>query len=651
MKTAYNLSQLDWSLTGWLPYLWKLGNPIEANTSQSAEITAIPAKVPGSVQMALLQAGLLPDWNVGLNYRACQWVENLHWVYQATIPDEWLAKKLKYRLDCQGLDGSGWVLLNGVEVKSFNGSHIPHVIDLSCEMQPKGNILQIVFDCPPRWLGQFGYTSKMTDWKVRFNYTWDWTVRLVQTGVWDTIEFVETDGVEISKASFEAFYSEDDGQCLTVRGKAKCPDDYSLRVSVEQNGCVLYSQEVSADWLDDFVIYMTYLNGLERWYPHQYGEQPLYHARLSLLDDDGDVVDELIKRVAIREIHWRPCEGAPRQADPWLLKCNEYSVFIQGANWVPIRPNFADVTEEQYRQHLDLYKELGFNLLRVWGGGVLEKECFYDICDELGIMVWQEFPLSSSGIDNYPPEDEQFISEMVKVAKSYIARRGHHASLVIWSGGNELYDSNNVPVTVEHPMIKALAKVCKQKDRSRRFVVASGSGPRSTADKSEFGQGVNWDVHGPWKPGGFGMADESLAEWADYWAKDDALFRSETGCSGASSLDILERYRGECEIMPVNTSNPLWRRPICWWIDYDNVVKDNGCEPISPAEYVQWSQQRQSQALEIAVKACKSRFPKCGGVIIWMGHDCFPCAANTSVIDYECRPKPAALAISKVFQS
>ncbi len=651
MKTSYNLSQLDWSLTGWLPYLWKLGNPIEANTSQSAEITAIPAKVPGSVQMALLQAGLLPDWNVGLNYRACQWVENLHWVYQATIPDEWLGKKLKYRLDCQGLDGSGWVLLNGVEVKSFNGSHIPHVIDLSSEMRPKGNILQIVFDYPPRWLGQFGYTSKMTDWKVRFNYTWDWTVRLVQTGVWDTIEFVATDGVEITKASFEAFFSEDDGQCLTVRGKAKCPDDYSLRVSVEQNGCVLYSKEVSANWLDDFVIYMTYLNDLKRWYPHQYGEQPLYDARLSLLDDDGDVVDELIKRVAIREIHWRPCEGAPRQADPWLLKCNEDTVFVQGANWVPIRPNFADVTEEQYRQHLVLYKELGFNLLRVWGGGVLEKECFYDICDELGIMVWQEFPLSSSGIDNYPPEDEQFISEMVKVAKSYIARRGHHASLVIWSGGNELYDSNSVPVTIEHPMIKALAKVCKQKDRSRRFVVASGSGPRSTADKSEFGQGVNWDVHGPWKPGGFGMADESLAEWADYWAKDDALFRSETGCSGASSLDILERYRGECEIMPVNASNPLWRRPICWWIDYDNVVKDNGREPISLAEYVQWSQQRQSQALEIAVKACKSRFPRCGGVIIWMGHDCFPCAANTSVIDFECRPKPAALAISKVFQS
>ncbi|MHB1459738.1 MAG: glycoside hydrolase family 2 protein [Armatimonadota bacterium] len=650
MKTTYNLSQLDWSLTGWLPYLWKLGNPIEANTSQSAEITAIPAKVPGSVQMALLQAGLLPDWNVGLNYRACQWVENLHWVYQATIPDEWLANKLKYRLNCQGLDGSGWVLLNGVEVKSFNGSHIPHVINLPSKMQPTGNILQIVFDCPPRWLGQFGYTSKMTDWKVRFNYTWDWTVRLVQTGVWDTIEFVATDGVEITKQHFMTIIDEEDGACLAVWGKVKRPGGYTVRLSLEQNGSTLRSSEMPAYLFNKSGIMMTCLD-LECWWPNLNGSQPLYDARLTLLDEYGAVVDEQLKRVGFRDIFWVPCEDAPHDADSWILTCNDKPVFVQGANWVPIRPNFADVTVEQYRQHLELYKELGFNLLRVWGGGVLEKECFYDICDELGIMVWQEFPLSSSGIDNYPPEDAQFISEMVKVAKSYIDRRRHHASLVIWCGGNELYDSNNVPVTINHPMIKALAKVCKEKDGSRRFVAASGSGPRSTADKSEFGQGVNWDVHGPWKPGGFGMADESLAEWADYWAKDDALFRSETGCSGASSLDILERYRGECEIMPVNASNPLWRRPICWWIDYDNVVKDYGREPLSPAEYVQWSQQRQSQALEIAVKACKSRFPKCGGVIIWMGHDCFPCAANTSVIDYECRPKPAALAISKVFKS
>jgi len=146
------------------------------------------------------------------------------------------------------------------------------------------------------------------------------------------------------------------------------------------------------------------------------------------------------------------------------------------------------------------------------------------------------------------------------------------------------------------------------------------------------------------------MADESLDEWKNYWAQDDSLFRSETGCPGASPVDILEKYRGECSLSPMTAENPFWRKPMPWWIDYHIFVKDNGREASSLAEYVQWSQERQKQALSFAVKACKDRFPRCGGVIIWMGHDCYPCPANTAIIDFECRPKPAALAISEIFR-
>lgn len=651
MKTTHDLSQLSWSLTGWLPYLWKLGNPIEANSSQSAEITAIPAHVPGSVQMALLQAGLISDWNVGMNYRACQWVENLHWVYQAAIPDEWVATEQSYRLDCQGLDGSGWILLNGIVLSEFSGSHIPHVYDFTGQFKDSGNLLQIVFDCPPRWLGQFGYTSKMTDWKVRFNYTWDWTVRLVQIGIWDSIVLISTDDREITRYRAEAVI--DDGKkgaYIQATGKISSPKGCTVRLTLERQSVVLGSKEQNAQEFNKRGLTIDKLD-IERWWPNLQGEQPLYEARLTLMCADEQVIDEQVKRVGFRSIIWEMCESSSFDADPWILNCNEKPVFIQGANWVPIRPNFADVTEEQYRQHLELYKELGFNLLRVWGGAVLEKECFYDICDELGIMVWQEFPLSSSGIDNYPPEDEFFIKEMRSVAKSYIRRRQHHASLIIWCGGNELYDAENVPVGDWHPLLNAISRLCEKLDPFRRFTPASGSGPSACASKSDFGKGQHWDVHGPWKPGGFGMADESLAEWADYWANDDALFRSETGTSSASPLDILETYRGECSVMPATADNPLWHRPICWWIDYPNVVNDNGREPSSAAEYVQWSQERQKQALEIAVRSSKSRFPKCGGIIIWMGHDCFPCAANTSVIDYECRPKPAALALAEIFKA
>lgn len=96
MKTLYVLSGLVWTLSGWTPYLWKLDRTMEIGASPNAEIPAIPAKVPGSVQRALRDAGLLPDWNLGLNYRQCEWVENLHWIYETRIPDDWIKPGKQY---------------------------------------------------------------------------------------------------------------------------------------------------------------------------------------------------------------------------------------------------------------------------------------------------------------------------------------------------------------------------------------------------------------------------------------------------------------------------------------------------------------------------------------------------------------------------
>ncbi|MCX8053935.1 MAG: hypothetical protein N3B12_09010, partial [Armatimonadetes bacterium] len=157
--------------------------------------------------------------------------------------------------------------------------------------------------------------------------------------------------------------------------------------------------------------------------------------------------------------------------------------------------------------------------------------------------------------------------------------------------------------------------------------------------------GLHWDVHGPWKAGG-----DLDKYWTDYWNGIDALFCSEMGHPGASSAELIRRFAGELDPMPANYQNPLWRRPLTWWIEWDEFVREKGREPESLDEYVEWSQARQAKALSIAVRALKSKFPKCGGSLIWMGHDCFPCTANTSILDFECNPKPAATALSKIWR-
>jgi beta-mannosidase len=192
-------------------------------------------------------------------------------------------------------------------------------------------------------------------------------------------------------------------------------------------------------------------------------------------------------------------------------------------------------------------------------------------------------------------------------------------------------------------MMSAVKQVVAEQDPGRRFLVTSSSGPRFGAIEAEYGKGLHWDVHGPWK------APADLVEWRRYWQGDDALFRSETGAPGASPVDILEKYAGGLPLMPATIENPLWRRT-SWWVEWPEFTAEHGREPESLPEYVQWSQARQAEALSIAAKACKDRFPRCGGFLIWMGHDSFPCAANTAIVDYWGRPKPAAEAIGRIFR-
>ncbi|MCC6483610.1 MAG: hypothetical protein IT209_02085 [Armatimonadetes bacterium] len=643
MKTTCDLSTLSWTLSGWIPHLWRLARTMEVGASPGADVPAIPAQVPGSVQKALLDAGLLPDWNSGLNARACEWVENRHWIYECQLPPECLDAGKTVRLTFEGLDGTGEVLLNAKPLASFANSHLPLTLDLTPHLNSSRNVLQVVFECSPRWLGQFGYTSRMTDWKVRFNYTWDWTPRVVQIGMFAGVKLEITDGAEIEDLWYRTrgAMSPQSGT-LEMTGHISAPGDHSVRVTLTQDGRTIDSVTTSLESFNSSGVAIEDAP-VRLWWPSGMGPQTLYGVHTELLDGAGRVVDQRLKRVGFRDVRWQRCKGAPPAADPWICVVNGKPVFLQGVNWVPPLPNFADTPPARYKTLLEAYRDMGANVVRVWGGATLESELFYDLCDEMGLMVWQEFPLSSSGVDNYPPDDAGSIETLAQIAASYIQRRHHHPSLIIWCGGNELQNNDRTPCGVEHPMLARLGEVCRELDPTRRYLPTSSSGPRFGASAEEFGKGVHWDVHGPWK------ADSDLQAWRDYWKNDDALFRSETGAPGASSAEMIRLYSGECEVMPCTPDNPLWRRTSAWWIEWEQFVRETGNETASLEDYVEWSQKRQAEALSIAADACKSRFPECGGFIVWMGHDCFPCTANTSVIEFDGKFKPAAEALKAVF--
>jgi beta-mannosidase len=594
------------------------------------------------VQGALRDAGVIPDWNVGLEARAAEWVENRHWIFTTTIPAAWTAGYPSVRLRALGLDYSGWILVNGREAGTFRGTFVPHIVDITPFLRDSDNTLQIVFDTPPRWLGQIGFTSAMREWKERFNYFWDWTSRLVQIGIWDEILLDVNDGIEITRVDVRTDADAERGTGrLRVAAETAGDAPGAVLTLCGPDGAVR-TEPVSREQLRTGVVWTDL--PIDLWWPNGAGEQPLYALKLTLLGRDGQVEDTQELQVGFVDIRWEHCEGAPAEADPWICVVNRTPLFLQGVNWTPILPNFADVSDDHYRRLLTQYRDMGVNMLRVWGGAFLEKEIFYSLCDELGILVWQEFPLSSSGLDNSPPADASSVDEMEGIARSYVQRRAHHVSLAIWCGGNELQDENYRPLDGSHPMLARIGEVVAELDPRRRYLPTSPSGPRFGADRERFGQGLHWDVHGPWHVRG-----DLDGEYREFWELNDALFHSEIGAAGASSTEIIRRYKGDLPEVPGSKGNPLWRRT-SWWVEWPVFQEERGREPRDLEEYVAWSQERQRRALSIAARSAKARFPRCGGFLVWMGHDSFPCTANTSIVDFLGNLKPAGEELGRIYR-
>ena len=641
-------ANLSWQLVGWRPFHWRLRQSMELGTELNADVNPIPVTLPSSVQCALKEAGILPDWNLGMQSRYCEWVEHRHWEFVANIPEGFFGTRKTVRLVSQGLDHSGWILVDGKEVACFTGSLVPHIFDLSEWLGDRqAHHLSIVFDKPPAEQGQIGYSSKSKYFKPRFSYGWDWCPRFVHIGIWNDLYF-ETGAKSIDVKYVRANLNLDNttGQMQVRLDANGLADSVVFRLS--RNGKSFWEQTETLgtkcrEWNYDNL-------DIEAWWPNGMGEQPLYDFEV-IAQCDSQIIQTQRYSLGFKRIEWKPCENASPDALPWICVTNGMPIFLQGVNWTPVAMDFSSVSESDYRHRINLYKEMGCNVLRIWGGAYLEKEIFYQLCDESGILVWQEFPLSSSGLDNCTPGDTEVINELCSIARTYISRLGHHVSKLLWCCGNELQrnkvgqESFGVPLDFSDPCLRALQKVVEEEDPLVRVLPTSSSGPSFYAFSENFGKGIHHDVHGPWQMEG------SLEEWTDYWEKDDALFRSETGLAGASSVALIDQYCGTSNPWPPRSDNPYWLHSNSWWIHWD-VLKDRLTGSTDREKYesfVELSQQRQARGLAIAAMSCKQRFPRCGGFILWMGHDAFPCLSNTAIIDFEGNPKLAYHALKDVF--
>lgn len=559
----------------------------------------ISATVPGDVQTDAFEAGLIEDINYHYNARSAEWTYQRDWLYVKRFTPEGTASlHEKVYLCFDGVDDLCEIFLNGKWLGNHEIPWMPFRFDVTDQLNyGEENILFVLVKAAREAECQWGRTTAVKHLKARFAYGWDWCTRLVPLGIWQDVYLRYDKQAAIEDLYVYADVSPDLNQAMlqaeiTVSGDvAKIPMQVTVKHPCGKSE-ILPIEKIAQDSSEHTdaaaALYgtpqadqHTTLKGTltiqnpQLWYPNGMGAQPLYEVTVVLGEDE---TDKRSVRTGIRHITWTRTEGAGEDALLYQPYINGRRVYLQGYNFTPIRQLYGREHREVYHKRLKLVQKAGANYLRIWGGGLLEREVLYDYCDEMGILVMQELFQSSASVNNHPPRTPEYIAMMVKATQSAVVQKRNHASLISWCGGNELcfrgdymdakgnilkegaegnegytYDIKGfdwVPLHQSYPTLVAMEHAVKALDAKRMWFHTSGSGPITHGANPVFAGGAMHDVHGPWKV----FAPDVFYNWYNAL---DMMVHHEFGCPSAASVQTLETIVDKKFLWPIDAENPM----------------------------------------------------------------------------------------------
>ena len=628
----------DWKLCGYYPYVPILGKSMETGGWFLPATQEISAKVPGSVYTDLFRAGIIQDPYFELNSLNCEWVSQRWWKYRCSFEIEDVDNELE--LIFEGVDYKAKIYLNNEEIGKTQNMFTAFAFRLNGRVKKGSNLLEVVLCGVPDEMGQIGLTSRAKSLKSRFTYKWDFSVRLINMGIYKPVYINIYDSIKTEEIYFKTICASEGKAKLIVhlasRKRQEC--EYTVNITDEKgnqafNAARLLKLKKGSNRIDTGI----HIQNAMLWYPNNMGDQPLYKLSVRIKTKDGETFSEQIT-VGFKEFELEKSPGAPRGLMGYAARINGLKVYIKGVNFVPMDNFYGSIPDEKYIDFFKMIAAANINLIRVWGGGLIESELFYSLADRYGIMVWQEFPQSSSGIENVPCKDKVFLKGLKQAAKQAVTVKRNNVSMCIWCGGNELTDLKRKPADIKDKNLKMLRNVVRKHHRSAVFLPTSSSGPESF--RSDNGIEYNHDVHGPWQYLG-------SEEHYSFYNNTKCLLHSEFGVDGMAGTDSLKRFLSEDNLSVFDNKNLVWRHHGEWWITTDRDMSIFGkIDDIE--ELVDLSQYIQAEGLRYALEANR-REALNSGSIIWQANEPYPNVACTSLIDYYNKKKPALKAAEKAF--
>ncbi|MDO8121065.1 glycoside hydrolase family 2 protein [Isoptericola sp. b490] len=602
--------------------------------------------VPGSVLGTLIAAGLASDVTVDGREEDVAWASGCSWAYRATVPKT--GDGARVRVVLEGVDTLGVVRVDGRDVAQTDDMFHRWVVDLGVDDAPGAWSVEVQVDpvlpairaaqrahpLPRAEMYEIPYNQVR---KMACSFGWDWGPTTATAGLWRAAQVERAHSAGLARVLLAPTW--DGGAVLrgtvVVEGDARAA---SVRVAAAGGGRTLVEVEVpveaSALELD------LPVPGAERWDVAGRGSQPLYDVEIVLLAADGSGVDRVTRRVGFRRVELVQEPDAGGRS--FELRVNGARVWARGFNWVPPDVLPERVTRERARLLVGEAAAAGANLLRVWGGGVVESDDFFDVCDELGVLVWQDFGFACAA---YAEDDDQ-AARVRREVEDAVVRVGHRPSLALWCGNNEnlwgwrdwgwqdvLGPDGAWGARLYYDVIPG---VLSSLDPARPYVPGSPFSPDTHAHPNDPTQGLthHWDT---WNR-------------LDYTAFDDksSRFASEFGWQAPASWPTLVRAIGH---EPRSGDDPDLRR-LQKHPDgraaLARAVADH--VPHLPTDGRGWylaTQLVQARALRAAVGRFRSLHDLCSGALWWQLDDCWP-AQSWAVLDVAGRRKLAWYAAAEV---
>lgn len=596
---------------------WRLGY---SNDESTLPQEYIPANVPGAVQLDYGNAHGYPLYYQGLNFKNYKWMEDVYWFYET--PLSFSADDTdKVYLCFKGIDYKYRISIDGEILKEDEGMFSRLKFDIT-RFAGKGHTLTVMlYPVPKAELSGYRWRERN---QARYStkscacYGWDWHPRLVTSGIWDEayLLFDTVCAIENVEASYAL--SEDlKNANLNVEIRTASDGEVTIKLT-DPDGATAFEKTVFAENSEASV--KATVRDAKLWYPVGYGKQNMYLLTVSSADGSSVITRKIGFRrsqLLMNEGTWKEPFGYPksRSAAPITVTINGQRLFAKGSNWINCEIFPSMMTEEHYRTLLNYCVECNMNILRVWGGGFINKDSFYDICDELGIMIWQEFPLAC----NEYPDDDGYLRTLENESTAIVRRLRTHPCLAFWCGGNELFNSWS-RMTEQHHALRLLDKVTYTEDRYTPFIMTAP---------------LNGMGHGPYR----NVDPETGEEAMRMFAKSHYTAYSEFGNFITPSMEELKLFMTEEEIRTVKPQDELWiaHQNYSEWRPGSDIFVDvdyffGGYENLE--DFVNKERFIGAMCSKSIFEEIRKQWPYCSMALNWCFNDAWPMIMTKAIVSY-----------------